>query len=145
MDLPSRQVAFLRWQALAYVIPSFPQRYCSGEVGSGQIRLHVTQLALLFWSTTHVELPEQKTSLQVSEAKDRGTCSKKQQPAPPAGGQNNTNHNHLQAFSYLLHSKELNKVNYVTLCDSNYVYTSHNKDDTIVVRNIYVASCWCSW
>lgn len=72
MDRPSRQVAFLRWQALEYVTPSFPHRYCSDEAGSGQMRLQVTQYALLVWSTTQVELPGQKTSRQVSGKKGVG-------------------------------------------------------------------------
>lgn len=65
MERPSRHVALLRWHALAYTIPSFPHRYCSDDVTSGQIRLHVTQYALLDWSTTHVELPGQRTSRHV--------------------------------------------------------------------------------
>lgn len=48
------------------MIPSFPHRYCSGDVTSGQIRLHVTQYALFVWSTTHVELPGHRTSRHVS-------------------------------------------------------------------------------
>lgn len=59
------------------MIPSFPHRYCSGDVTSGQIRLHVTQYALFVWSTTHVELPGHKTSRHVSESVKTARCCEK--------------------------------------------------------------------
>ena len=59
------------------MIPSFPHRYCSGDVPSGQIRLHVTQYALFAWSTTHVELPGQMTPRHVSVKKEKITEEKK--------------------------------------------------------------------
>ncbi|TNN31507.1 hypothetical protein EYF80_058342 [Liparis tanakae] len=49
-----------------HFLPALHWMYCSGDVTSGQIRLHVTQYALFVWSTTHVELPGHKTSRHVS-------------------------------------------------------------------------------